>query len=346
MTIGGARRVASGPIGSIDDHDTLTVQGDIYDGVAGEEVGITTVSPPGLVNVAKNAQLSGGNLLTRWQRKMNDGSDIQLLAYYDRVNRLQANQAEYRNTFDVDFVHHLAFTKRHDVIWGLEARLSPAKLPEIVPTYVFNPDQRTDQLYTAYAQDDISLVDSKLSLTVGAKLLHSSFVGFDVEPSARLLWTPTSNRTFWTAVTRAVRTPSDNEDTLETTTLRSTDPLAFSVITGDGRFTSETLIGYEAGYRSLITKTFSLDIAAFYNEYNHLQSLEPGDSLYRDRSGNSGNHLSIFQRQRRPGKNRRIRDCSRLETEALVAAGKLLFPSANEPSHGVLQHGHYNGPPG
>jgi iron complex outermembrane receptor protein len=143
----------------------------------------------------------------------------------------------------------------------------------------------TDQLYTAYAQDSFSLVPDKLSFTAGAKLLHSSFVGFDVEPSVRLLWTPTPRRTFWAAVTRAVRTPSDNEDTLQTTSLLSANPVAYTVTRGNTAFTSETLIGYEAGYRSLLSKTFSLDIAAFYNSYDHLQSLEPETPFTEDVAG-------------------------------------------------------------
>jgi len=259
----------------INARDSLTIQGDIYDGVAGEDVMITTLSPPSAANVEKNAQLSGGNLLTRWQRKLTGGGDFQLQAYYDRVNRLQSNQAEYRNTFDVDFVHRLAPWRRQEFTWGFGARLSPASLPEIVPGYVFTPDERTDHVYTAYAQDDISLVPDKLSFTAGAKLLRSSFTGFDVEPSVRLLWTPTSRQTVWAAVTRAVRTPSDIEDTLQDTTLTSASPPAFTVVQGDGKFTSETLIGYELGYRSLLSKTFSLDLATFYNSYDHLLSLEP-----------------------------------------------------------------------
>ncbi len=259
----------------IDDHDTLTVQGDIYDGVAGESVRITTLSPPSITNVDENALLSGGNVLARWQRTLKNGSDIQLQTYYDRVNRLQANQAEYRNTFDVDFVHHFMLSKQQDFIWGLGARWSPASVPEIVPTYVFDPDRRTDHVYTAYAQDQISFLDSSLQLTFGSKLLHSSFTGFDVEPSVSLLWAPTSKRTFWAAVTRAVRTPSDIEDTLQTTMLLPTAPLAFSQTTGDGKFTSETLLGYNGGYRSLIARAFSLDLAIFFNQYNHLASLEP-----------------------------------------------------------------------
>ena len=269
----------------IDDRDTLTVQGDIYDGVAGESVRITTLSPPSIANVDQNAQLSGGNLLARWQRIFKNGSDIQLQTYYDRVNRLQANQAEYRNTFDVDFVHHFMLNKRQDFIWGLGARLSPATLPQIVPTYVFDPDHRTDHVYTAYAQDQISFLENRLQVTVGAKLLHSSFTGFDLEPSLSLLWAPTSKRTFWAAVTRAVRTPSDIEDTLQTTTLQSTAPLAFNQTTGDGKFTSETLLGYNAGYRSLLAKSFSLDVAVFFNQYDHLLSLEPQAPFTQDDQG-------------------------------------------------------------
>jgi iron complex outermembrane receptor protein len=116
----------------------------------------------------------------------------------------------------------------------------------------------------------------KLALTVGAKLLHSSFSGFDVEPSARVLWTPAPTRTFWAAVTRAVRTPSDLEETLESTSLIPGGAPAFMRTYGNPNFQSETLVGYEAGYRSLVTSSFSVDLAAFYNEYNHLSSLEPG----------------------------------------------------------------------
>jgi len=120
------------------------------------------------------------------------------------------------------------------------------------------------------------VVPDKLSFTAGAKLLHSSFSGFDVRAQRTFaLDSPPRGRACGAAVTRAVRTPSDIEDNIQNTSLVSTDPLAFSITKGDGRFTSETLIGYEAGYRSVISKTVSLDIAAFFNRYDHLQSLEP-----------------------------------------------------------------------
>ena len=43
--------------------DTLTLQGDLYNSENGERVGIATYSPPSMVNVEQNAEVSGGNLV-------------------------------------------------------------------------------------------------------------------------------------------------------------------------------------------------------------------------------------------------------------------------------------------
>jgi iron complex outermembrane receptor protein len=139
-----------------------------------------------------------------------------------------------------------------------------------------------DQLYSLFAQDEIQLVPGRLALTAGSKILHSSYTGFDAEPSVRLLWTPSTHQSFWTAVTRAVRTPSDIEDTLTTTTPVSTNPPTFSQTTGDRIFTSETMLGYEAGFRQLVNPRLSFDLATFYNQYDHLLSLEPGTPFMED----------------------------------------------------------------
>jgi iron complex outermembrane receptor protein len=256
-------------------HDSLTVQGDLYDEEAGQSIRITYLSPPSASNVQTNVDLSGGNLLARWRRTMDDSSGFELQTYYDRVNRAGPSQSEYRDTFDLDFVHHFAWRGGQNITWGLGARISLGRVPTVIPTFVFSPTERTDQVYSLYAQDEIPLLGDRLSLTLGSKFLHSAFVGWDTEPSLRVLWTPTSRRTIWAAVTRAVRTPSDNDDDLTQTSLISTSPPAFSRTSGNGKFNSETLIGYEAGYRSLIRESFSLDLAAFFNQYDHLASIEP-----------------------------------------------------------------------
>src|SRR5207244_10746175 len=44
----------------------------------------------------------------------------------------------------------------------------------------------------------------------------------------------------------------------------------------DRSCSSERLVGYETGYRGLARPYLHLDIAAFYNNYDHLLSIEPG----------------------------------------------------------------------
>jgi iron complex outermembrane receptor protein len=256
--------------------DRLTLQGDLYYGDAGQRVQIASYSPPYTTDVQQNAELSGGNLFGRWERDLASGSSVQLQTYYDRTNRKQANFAESRDTFDIDFIHHLILPGRQDFLWGLGARLSSGNASQVVPTVVFTPDHYTDKLYNAFVQDEIAIVGDQLSLTIGSKFLHNGYSGFEIEPTARLLWTPSSRQTVWGAVTRAVRTPSRVEEDLQLSGLAAPTPLTFFRIIGDRKFSSEGLIGYEAGYRSLVGPKFHVDIAAFYNNYDHLLSVEPG----------------------------------------------------------------------
>jgi iron complex outermembrane recepter protein len=266
-----------------DSRDTATLQGDIYDSRMGESNRITSLTPPFSFISNQVADLSGGNIIASWDRTLGDGSGFHLETYYDRFNREQSTQAEFRDTFDLDFVRYFKL-KKTQFTWGVGARISIGRVPEVVPTYTFNPFRRTDQLYSGFVQDEIPLMGDRLKLTVGTKILHSAFAGFDFEPSARLLYAPSETTSFWGAATRAVRTPSDIEEDLTNITLRSSNPLAFNVTTGDTQFKSEVLIGYEAGYRHLFSKQVSVDVAVFRNYYSHLSSLEAGVP-YLDDSG-------------------------------------------------------------
>jgi len=60
---------------------------------------------------------------------------------------------------------------------------------------VFTPNHYTDKLYNAFVQDEIPIVGDQLSLTIGSKFLHNGYSGFEIEPTARLLWTPSSRQT-------------------------------------------------------------------------------------------------------------------------------------------------------
>ena len=262
--------------------DTFNLQGDIYQGEDGEITSVGSFSPPSQVTLAGTDFVSGGNLTGHWRHNFAGGSDLQVQAYYDRTDRHALQYGETRDTFDVDVLYHRKLGQRQDILLGTGARVSPSHFTQTIPGLNFVDNHSTDSIYSGFVQDEIQIVKQKLSLTLGTKLEDNSFNGFDIQPSARLLWTPRPRQTFWAAVTRAVRTPSRLDTDLELFEFlgdvpKSTVPVYLEV-TGDPNFAPEQLLGYELGYRTLISQRFYVDFSAFYNQYDDLASYGAGTS--------------------------------------------------------------------
>lgn len=257
--------------------DTFTVQGDVYREISGETTTYALYSPPSQVTVDANAELTGGNLMARWKRVLNDRSDFQVQAYIDRTNHFEPEFGETRDTFDIDFLDHLTLPWQQNFLWGLGARVSPSNLVQTVPSINFLPNQLTDQIYSGFVQDEIPFLDRRLALTVGTKLEHNNYNGFQAQPSGRLLWNRTPRQSFWASVTRALRTPSRLDDDVQLTDFATATPLPIYLrVDGNRQFRSEELIGYETGFRTLATSHFYLDLALFYNDYRDVYSFQVG----------------------------------------------------------------------
>jgi iron complex outermembrane receptor protein len=259
------------------DRDAFTLQGDLYREDAGERVQAVSYTLPFSRIVDSNAMLSGGNIMARWQRNSGDGNDFQLQAYFDRTNRLESNLGDVRNTFDVDFVQRRRLPARNQLSWGLGARIDPVSNTEVVSGLTFVPNRRTDYLLTAFVQDDIGLVERRLTLTAGTKLLRTNFTegGVQWEPSARLLWTPSEIQSVWAAYTHALRTPSDAEGNFNLSGYIGNSAAGtpfFARFNANPNFTSEQLNGYELGYRRLLGRRLFVDASGFYNHYHDLFS--------------------------------------------------------------------------
>jgi iron complex outermembrane receptor protein len=251
------------------------LQGDIYDEGMVESVSAVTYAFPYQQILNGTAGLSGGNILARWQQTQGQGKDFQLQAYYDRANRHEPNFADLRNTFDVDFLDRFPLPGNQQISWGLGARFSHGTNPTIVSGLYFLPRSRTDELYTGFFQDDIGLFDNRVTVSVGTKLLKTNYTGVQLQPSGRLLWTPTKTETVWAAFTHALRTPSDAERAfyLSGFTGSFINGLPFFArFNANPNFHSEELNGYELGYRHLFMENVYLDIDAFYNHYGDLFS--------------------------------------------------------------------------
>ncbi len=251
---------------------SFTLQGDGYVSKVGEGAGATSYTPPYSQILFGNEYLSGANILGRWQRTFSPTNDIQVQAYIDRTNHRELNLADYRTTYDFDYLQRVMPDSREHISMGLGARVIPIYDPIVVSGLTFTPANRTDQLYTAFLQDEISLVPDKLTLSVGSKFLHTNFTNFEPEPSARISFTPTATQTFWAAYTHAVRTPSDAEEnfTLSGYTGPRGGLQSFAAFLPNRQFAPEQLNGYEIGYRRLFKKNVLVDFAGFYNHYHDL----------------------------------------------------------------------------
>lgn len=241
---------------------TLTLQGDIYSNNENIETG-------------SHVDLSGGNLLGRWTQTLPDDSEMILQVYYDRTHLRQpvptsifapaGHLRDDLDTFDVDFQHRMVPGERQQVVWGLGYRHTN-DVVENAPGLGFLPARLNQDLYSAFIQDEIGL-GADWTLTLGTKIEHNDYTGFEFEPSARLQWNLAPNQMLWSAVSRAVRMPSriDRDSRIPNA------PVA--VLTGDDDYGSETVIAYELGYRAQLTPSLLLSISTFYNVYDDVRSV-------------------------------------------------------------------------
>ena len=219
--------------------------------------------------------------MARWSRELANRSQLSFQTYYDRSTREQKDFLGRLavDIVDFDFQHRFGLGERHDIVWGLGYRLVHDNVTGAVPIS-FDPPSRTTNLVTGFLQDDIALRPDRWILTLGAKLEHNDFSGFELQPNARLLWRPAESQTLWSAVSRAVRSPSRVDSDIHefAGVIPGATPLPL-LVDGSPDFRSEELVSYELGYRSELRHDLSVDVALYYNHYDHLRSvaLQPID---------------------------------------------------------------------
>lgn len=262
--------------------DQFTVQGDIFFNFTGDAVNKSTLGLSSIPTSGRG-QEEGGNIRLRWDRTLSDRSSIMLQTYYDQVRRSFPTAQTHIQSFDIDFQHRFPLWDRHDVTWGSNYRLYHTKLP-VTDTTIYTPQVRTNQLFSGFIRDDITLIPDRLFFTLGTRLDRNDFTGLEIQPNARLMWTPNNEQSIWMAVSRAVRTPSraENDIHLKTSQVNNMPALAglpypvFAVLEGNHRFQSEKLMAYELGYRQQLSPQASVDIAGFINDYSQLRDFSFG----------------------------------------------------------------------
>ncbi len=256
---------------------SLTLEGGICDGQTHDRL-----SPNYLLQVEQphfqklTTDYTGGDLLGRWTHRSGSGSSTTFKWYVDRTDWNSNYIKETRDTLDLDFQHSFKVFSRNSIVWGLEYRMYHDNIPR-TSYFDFDPKSRINNMFSGFFQDQITIIPEKLDFTIGTKLEHNDFSGFEIQPSGRFRFKPTANQTLWAAISRAVRTPSraDHDMNVLVGSFRTGPVTNVLLYKGNDHFDSEEVVAYEAGYRVVPKKRFSLDISAFYNVYWGLRGLAP-----------------------------------------------------------------------
>ena len=261
----------------------LTVEG--YTGEMGSTQLSYAPAPPYSMLSEDDSDVSGAFVLGQWSVNHSDNSHTSGQAYIDFTDRESYLYNEERTTYSIDLQHHRDLG-RHELVMGGWARFNRYELGGSgVIQFIQNIE--SDNVISAFIQDEISLVEDRLSLTVGIKLEDNELSPDDIEfmPTVRLLWKPVEDHTLWAAVTRAVRTPSIADLSAQVQdivpALPPGDPLNPSPVParvgsiGNPQFESESNVAFELGARGQLRSDLSYDVALFTMEYDDVRSFSP-----------------------------------------------------------------------
>jgi len=223
------------------------------------------------------------NVLGRWAHEQSDRLDWSLQVYHSYLTRAEsAFPIIHSKVLDADLGVHWSPDETHDIAFGFGARQLDDEGVSTAAVTVTRA-QMTDRWLSGYLQDEISLLGEDLRLTVGAKLEKNNFTGFEFQPSVRLFFRADEDLALWGAVSRAVRTPSllERVTNVSMTFLPAgspENPLPIPIYPrsfGVPDKPSEVVVAYEAGVRADLAEGWSLDVAAYYNNYHRLLALVP-----------------------------------------------------------------------
>ncbi len=251
----------------LDESSELTILADYFDLDTTGGVGINGGPPffPVIGFSDNHFRHRGGDIHVKYARELEGGSEIEVKAYYDLVDR-RSSIDERSHTANISGQHEVSLTDDLGLVWGADYRYWTTHTNAITPSVDFDSNDEDYHLGGGFAQLQLDLLDGKLSLIAGAKLSGNSWSGFEYQPSGRFVFEPAEGHTIWGAISRAVRTPTHADNDLAA----QIGPVA---INGDNDFNSEELLSFELGYRFYQLDWLTAEVSAFFSKYDDVSGL-------------------------------------------------------------------------
>ena len=216
------------------------------------------------------------NVLGRWRHRRDNGASLQVQSSFDFRHNDDSTNPKQMLT-DVEAQYHAAAWRGHDLIVGTGYRLVDENVTGGFSLSI-TPSQVNETVVNAFAQDEVALAP-RVKLTLGAKLERDSFVGWGLQPTARVMWTLVPQKQqVWGAVSQALHTPSLGDVSGRYNYTSFVGPREAPVVVGalgNPALQSEEVVTTEAGYRLEIGTVASVDVTGFVGRYDNLRTSEP-----------------------------------------------------------------------
>ncbi len=257
----------------IDNKNKLTIFGNYNKGSSGHNK-LTTpqLTPPFFTTTDQRFDHLGGNINIHWSQQLAENNIFDLKIYFDSMTRESNTFAQTHHTLDIESNHQF-IAYPHAINWGAGYRVIFDDFSN-ENDITLTPTNKNTQLFSFFIQDEISLIPEQFKAIFAIRIEHNDYSGLEYQPTARLIWTPNENHSLWTAFSRAVRTPARNTDIrVDQRVIPGAPPTLISIF-GRSDMDSEEVFAYEAGYNFNPSDQLKLSLAAFYNKYDELLTLE------------------------------------------------------------------------
>ena len=253
------------------DADSLMVKGDAYTGREGQP-------PPGSISISGvtlalgEINVTGANMISRWEHSWEGAGALSVQAYYDHTERsVPPTFEDSQGIVDLQLQYSANPIGAHTAVWGGEYRYGMDRVTN--SQYIALLPANLDQAWASlFAQDEIALLDG-LRLTLGARTEHNDYTGTEFLPTARLAWNWAPNEMLWAAASRTDRAPSR----LDHDTFVPGQPPY--LLRGGPNVLAETADDYEIGYRGQITRAASFSATVYHTIYDRLRTQQVDPSF-------------------------------------------------------------------
>lgn len=222
-----------------------------------------------------------GYVMFNWVSELANGDALFLQTYHDITKRIDSLYRSDITTTDYELQYNHKAGSHHRVTWGLSHR---DIVDDLNGSFIIVAPQQTDyyETSTAFLQDEYK-VSETLTTTVGLKLEDGDLDRMQPQPTLRAMWQASHSATFWAAASRATRTPSRIQKTLDFRT-GAIDPVpalvdqvypgktAYILIEGSDDFHSEVVHAYEIGGRFKLYDDLLIDASTYVNYYKDFLS--------------------------------------------------------------------------